>query len=48
MRAFVERFARCGLQPEAMLPCYGMAEATLAMTFVGVDERLRLDAGPDG
>jgi fatty-acyl-CoA synthase len=43
MRAFVERFERCGLRPEAMLPCYGMAEATLAMSFVGLDDRLRVD-----
>ncbi len=30
---FTETFAASGLEPEAMLPCYGMAEATLAMTF---------------
>jgi fatty-acyl-CoA synthase len=33
LRAFVEHFAPAGLRPEALLPCYGMAEATLAMTF---------------
>jgi fatty-acyl-CoA synthase len=43
MRAFVERFGQAGLRPEAVLPCYGMAEATLAITFVGLDERLRVD-----
>ena len=43
MRAFVERFAPCGLKPEALLPCYGMAEATLAISFVGMDEPLRTD-----
>jgi fatty-acyl-CoA synthase len=44
MRAFVERMARAGLKPEAMLPCYGMAEATLAMTFIGLDEAIKVDA----
>ncbi len=44
MRAFVEKFAAAKLKPEAMLPCYGMAEATLAMSFVGLRERLRVDA----
>lgn len=29
MRAFAERFAPVGLRPEALYPCYGMAEATL-------------------
>ena len=48
MTAFVDKFARCGLRPEAMLPCYGMAEATLAMTFVGLDERIKIHTGPDG
>jgi fatty-acyl-CoA synthase len=44
MRAFVEKFARCGLRPEAMLPCYGMAEATLAMAFQPLDTALVVDA----
>src|SRR5207248_6294809 len=35
MRKFVEAFAPAGLRPEALLPCYGMAEATLAISFVG-------------
>ena len=33
MRAFIEKFAICGLRPEALVPCYGMAEATLAISF---------------
>lgn len=33
MRQFCERFAPAGFRPEALLPCYGMAEATLAITF---------------
>src|SRR5262249_19285642 len=48
MRAFVARFEKSGLKPEVLLPCYGMAEATLAMTFVGLDERIKVDAGPEG
>jgi fatty-acyl-CoA synthase len=33
MRDFARRFARCGFPAEALLPAYGMAEATLAITF---------------
>lgn len=33
MRAFIEKFVPCRLKPQAMLPCYGMAEATLAISF---------------
>jgi acyl-CoA synthetase (AMP-forming)/AMP-acid ligase II len=43
MRAFVSKFAPAGLKPEALLPCYGMAEATLAIAFVDLDEPLRTD-----
>src|SRR5262249_4487550 len=43
MQAFVDKFGRAGMRPEAMLPCYGMAEATLAMTFVGLDDRIKVD-----
>lgn len=50
---FVERFAPAGLSPGALLPCYGLAEATLAVTFTppgrGVREvalsRVRLAQG---
>ncbi|MGO9030654.1 fatty acyl-AMP ligase [Mycobacterium sp.] len=52
-RRFEERFARWGLRASALTPCYGMAEASLAVTFkpagtsfrtLGVDaERLALD-----
>jgi fatty-acyl-CoA synthase len=34
MRDFVGTFAAAGLKPTAMLPCYGMAEHTLAIAFV--------------
>jgi fatty-acyl-CoA synthase len=43
MRAFVNAMAPAGLKPEALLPCYGMAEATLAISFVPLDEPLRTD-----
>ncbi|WHT22970.1 fatty acyl-AMP ligase [Crossiella sp. CA-258035] len=38
LRSFAEHFAAAGLQPGAVVPCYGMAEATLAISFseVGV------------
>lgn len=32
-RAFGRRFARWGFDPEAMMPVYGLAEATLAVSF---------------
>ncbi|SDD36640.1 fatty acyl-AMP ligase [Actinokineospora iranica] len=32
MRAFAERFAAFGLQPHAMTPCYGLAEATVLVS----------------
>ncbi len=33
LRAFVSRFARWGLRPEALTPVYGLSEAALAVTF---------------
>ncbi len=33
LNRFVERFARWGLRPEALTPVYGLAEASLAVTF---------------
>jgi fatty-acyl-CoA synthase len=33
LRAFAARFARWGLKPEALMPVYGLSEATLAVTF---------------
>src|ERR1700686_1662494 len=43
MRPFVDKFQAAGLKPEALLPCYGMAEATLAISFVGLSEVLKTD-----
>ncbi len=37
MRKFVEAFAPRGLSENAVMPCYGMAEATLAMAFDSLD-----------
>ena len=33
MNEFVNTFAECGMHPGAIMPAYGMAEATLAMSF---------------
>ncbi|MEO7095324.1 MAG: fatty acyl-AMP ligase [Polyangiales bacterium] len=33
LEAFVARFSALGVTKKALLPCYGMAEATLAITF---------------
>ncbi|MEU8377621.1 AMP-binding protein [Streptosporangium sp. NPDC048865] len=41
--AFQERFAPAGLDPRAMTPCYGLAEATLAVTFTPAGQEARVD-----
>ncbi len=33
MQHFIDRFARLGFKPEAMMPVYGLAEASVALTF---------------
>jgi 1-acyl-sn-glycerol-3-phosphate acyltransferase len=33
MQRFVDRFAACGLRREAMMPVYGLAESSVALTF---------------
>jgi fatty-acyl-CoA synthase len=43
LETFVKRFASTGLRPEALLPCYGLAEATLAVTFIDLDKPLHTD-----
>src|SRR6266704_3497719 len=43
MAAFCARFARYGLKPEAMTPCYGLAEATLGVSFTPVGRGVKLD-----
>jgi fatty-acyl-CoA synthase len=42
-RLFADAGATHGLQPESMLAVYGMAEATLAVTFPALKEGLRAD-----
>lgn len=43
LHTFLEAFAPAGLRPEALLPVYGMAEATLAMAFSRLEDRVRVD-----
>ncbi len=39
LRAFAEAFAPCGLDPRAIYPTYGLAEATLMVTGCRLDRR---------
>jgi len=41
MDRFARRFGPCGLRPEALTPVYGLAEATLAVTFSDPESRPR-------
>ena len=43
MRKFLATFAPAGLRPQALLPSYGMAEATLAISFNGIEDALQTD-----
>lgn len=43
VRTFIQRFAPAGLKPESLLPAYGMAEATLAMSFGTLDQIFHSD-----
>lgn len=43
MTAFSKRFARYGLKPEAMTPVYGLAEATLGVSFTSPGRGPKLD-----
>ena len=43
LNLFAEKLAVAGFRPEAFLPSYGMAEATLAVTFADVDKPVRVD-----
>lgn len=48
IEAFLHRFQDCGLKPTAMLPCYGLAEATLAVSFIDLNDEMKtLDVCPD-
>ena len=41
LRDFAEKFAPVGFSPAAFLPCYGLAEATLAVTFAPIHTGLQ-------
>lgn len=43
LKSFVETFKTAGLKASAMLPSYGMAEATLAISFIGEHDELTTD-----
>src|SRR6266478_4270489 len=43
IRAFLAAFEPAGLRPTAILPCYGMAEATLAMSFTPLGDPFKTD-----
>ena len=43
IHSFFERFGDAGLKPSAFLACYGMAETTLAVTFAGLEEQLKVN-----
>ncbi len=43
MQRFAERFARYGLRGEALLPVYGLAEASLAVTVPPLERGVRTD-----
>lgn len=47
-RAFCDRFAVVGFDPRAMRPCYGLAEATLAVTFDVKGQGVRTLPAPAG
>ncbi len=40
---FAKRFASCGFRRETLLPVYGLAEASLAVTIPPVGRALRVD-----
>jgi fatty-acyl-CoA synthase len=42
VREFCEAFAEAGFEPEAMYPCYGLAEASVAVTFPAPGSPLRM------
>lgn len=44
VQRFLDRFARWGLPANALLPAYGMAEASLAITSTRPQARLRFDS----
>jgi fatty-acyl-CoA synthase len=48
LRAFADKLAPTGFKPEYLLPCYGMAEGTLAISFTKLTETVHADrVAPD-
>lgn len=43
LEAFAKAFAPAGFNPNAFMPCYGMAEHTLAITFARLGSPLQVD-----
>jgi fatty-acyl-CoA synthase len=43
LSGFAKLFAACGFRPEAFLPSYGMAEATLAISFAPIGRGIEMD-----
>jgi len=43
LRGFAEALAPAGFKEEAFLPCYGMAECSLAVTFAPLGQGLKVD-----
>jgi fatty-acyl-CoA synthase len=41
---FAKKFSVAGFQENAFLPCYGMAESTLAITFPKIGNKLKVDS----
>lgn len=48
MAAFADRVASCGFRPEQLRPCYGLAEATLAVTVDVEGRGVRTQEPPEG
>lgn len=43
LEAFADRFAASGFRPEAYVPCYGLAESSVALTFPSINRRPVID-----
>jgi fatty-acyl-CoA synthase len=43
LEEFAQRFTSCGFDPAAFVPSYGLAEATLAVTFAPLGKGVRVD-----
>ncbi len=43
-RSFIDKFAKCGYREDMMLPAYGMAEATLAVSFSKIGSLPRVES----